>query len=344
MSNHRWQSWSALVAFALHGFCAAAQGSHCLGNLGEVQVRSNLNITARCQLTGTDVRGNVTIFAGGSLLASDVSISGNLDAMRADFVVVEGSEIDGNVNLDELVGDQSSLENNEISGNTSLTTNRSALEILNNEIGGNLRASGNSGGVSISGNAIDGQLECSGNAPAPTGLGNRVEKGSKGQCQNLPQQLSSPTPPPTGTPTTTPTTSAPPTGGSLTSRDTTPPTLTLRGPSSVRLEIDSPYTDAGAAATDAIDGDLTSRIVVVNPVNTALIGSFTVTYSVSDLSGNAATPVTRTVTVEPRPAVGGGGGGAVGIETSLALLLLLAVCRARSSRGEAPRPRRDENA
>ena len=335
---------TALVAIALHGFCAAAQDSHCLGSLGKVEVRGNLDITARCQLTGTDIRGNVTLFAGGSLLASDVNIRGNLDASRADFVVIEGSEIDGNVNLNELVGDQSSLESNEISGNTSLTSNRSALEILNNDIGGNVRATGNAGGVSISGNAIDGQLECSGNAPAPTGLGNRVEKQPKGQCQNLRPQESNPSPPaasPTqpGAPATTPTSSAPPDGGSLASRDTTPPTLTLRGAPSVRLEIDSPYADAGAAATDSIDGDLTSRIVVVNPVNTALIGTFTVTYSVSDLSGNAATPVTRTVTVEPRPAVGGGGGGAVGLETTLALLLL-GIWRARSNRSGVPQPLR----
>ncbi len=61
----------------------------------------------------------------------------------------------------------------------------------------------------------------------------------------------------------------------------------------------------------------------MNPVNTALLGTFTVTYSVSDLSGNAATPVTRRVTVVPQPAEGGGGGGSVGIEFALALLPLL---------------------
>ena len=79
MLNHRWLVSSALVASALHGYCAAAQDSHCTGALGEVEVRRNLDITARCQLTGTDVRGNVTLFSGGSLIARDVSIRGNLD-------------------------------------------------------------------------------------------------------------------------------------------------------------------------------------------------------------------------------------------------------------------------
>ncbi len=202
MLNYRWLLSSAFVASALHGFCAAAQSSHCTSALGDVEVRGNLDITARCQLTGTDVRGNVTLFSGGSLIARDVRIRGNLEARRADFVAIEDSEIDGNVTLDELVGDNSSIEDTEIDGNASLTSNRSALEILNNEIDGNVQASGNSGGVSISGNSIDGNLECSGNTPAPVGLGNRVDKRSQGQCENLRPQAS--TPPPTSAPATPP--------------------------------------------------------------------------------------------------------------------------------------------
>ena len=198
MLHYRWLPSSALVASTLHAFCAAAQGSHCTSALGEVEVRGNLDITSRCELTGTSVRGNVTLFSGGSLIASDVNIRGSLVARRADFVAIEDSEIDGNVTLDELVGDNSSIENTEIDGNASLTSNRSALEILNNEIDGNVQASGNSGGVSISGNYIDGNLECSGNTPAPVGLGNRVEKRSQGQCENLRPQAS--TPPPTSAP------------------------------------------------------------------------------------------------------------------------------------------------
>ena len=192
MLNSRWLLSSALIASALHGFCVAAQGTHCTNALGDVEVRGNLDITSRCELTGTSVRGTVTLFSGGSLIARDVNIRGNLVARRADFVAIEDSEIDGNVTLDELVGDNSSIENTEIDGNASLTSNRSALEILNNEIDGNVQASGNSGGVSISGNSIDGNLECSGNTPAPVGLGNRVEKRSQGQCENLRPQASTP--------------------------------------------------------------------------------------------------------------------------------------------------------
>ena len=331
MLNSRWLLSSALIASALHGFCAAAQGSHCTNALGEVEVRGNLDITSRCELTGTSVRGTVTLFSGGSLIARDVNIRGNLVARRADFVAIEDSEIDGNVTLDELVGDNSSIENTEIDGNASLTSNRSALEILNNEIDGNVQASGNSGGVSISGNSIDGNLECSGNTPAPVGLGNRVEKRSQGQCENLRPQAST-TPPPTGHSTCHSTSHLPASCTEHSARDDSNGRR-LQGHDAAyayaarRTERQS--HDQFALRRPGCDGDglhrrrPTSRIVVVNPVNTALLGTFTVSYSVSDLSGNAATPVTRRVTVVPQPAEGGGGGGSVGIEFALALLPLL---------------------
>jgi hypothetical protein len=100
----------------------------------------------------------------------------------------------------------------------------------------------------------------------------------------------------------------------------------------VNVTIDGAYTDAGATANDAEDGDLTSRIVVTNPVNTALLGTYTITYAVTDLSGNAAQPVTRTVNVVAQPAAEeGGGGGALGFAT-LAALLLAALVTARRRR------------
>jgi VCBS repeat-containing protein len=124
--------------------------------------------------------------------------------------------------------------------------------------------------------------------------------------------------------------------GNFGSGDSTPPTLTLRGEPTINITIDTPFTDPGATATDAVDGDLSSRIVTSGSVNNALLGSYTLTYTVTDLSGNAATPVTRTVNVQAQPAADEGGGGATGLELVLALLagLLARVRRARS----APRP------
>ena len=118
--------------------------------------------------------------------------------------------------------------------------------------------------------------------------------------------------------------------GSFGSGDVTPPTLTLRGESTVNILVDTPYTDAGAAAMDDIDGDLTSRVVAGGNVDTKTLGIYTITYNVSDLSGNPATSVTRTVNVTPQATVqeGPGGGGALELKLVLALLLA-ALWRAR---------------
>ena len=80
--------------------------------------------------------------------------------------------------------------------------------------------------------------------------------------------------------------------------DTTVPVITLEGDAVVTIEVDAIYTDAGATAFDNVDGNITTSISVVNTVNTAIVGQYTVTYNVSDAAGNAAVEVTRTVTVQ----------------------------------------------
>jgi hypothetical protein len=101
--------------------------------------------------------------------------------------------------------------------------------------------------------------------------------------------------------------------------DASSPVLTLNGASTVTITVGETYEDAGASALDEVDGDLTSRILVDNPVDTNVIGRYSVTYDVADSAGNVTT-VTRTVEVLPREPAGGGGGGAGGG------LLLLAAC------------------
>ena len=60
-------------------------------------------------------------------------------------------------------------------------------------------------------------------------------------------------------------------------------------------EVGTPYVDAGASASDTLDGDLTGSIFSNSSVNVDAVGIYTVTYSVSDSSGNAAVEVVRTV-------------------------------------------------
>ena len=57
---------------------------------------------------------------------------------------------------------------------------------------------------------------------------------------------------------------------------------------------------AGVKALDNVDGDLTAQIKVSGKVDTSKVGSYTLTYSVSDASGNTA-EAKRTITVTAKP-------------------------------------------
>ncbi|MDH5387147.1 MAG: DUF5011 domain-containing protein [Gammaproteobacteria bacterium] len=72
------------------------------------------------------------------------------------------------------------------------------------------------------------------------------------------------------------------------------PDITLNGDSAIFLEVDSIYNDLGAIATDIEDGDLTSSIVLNNPVDTSVDGVYTVIYRVTDSDANTVY-VRRTV-------------------------------------------------
>lgn len=79
--------------------------------------------------------------------------------------------------------------------------------------------------------------------------------------------------------------------------DVEAPILTLLGSSTMVIDKNSSYADAGATAIDDKDGDITSNIEMISTVNTSIEGEYNVTYNVSDTLGNAATPITRTVYV-----------------------------------------------
>jgi hypothetical protein len=79
--------------------------------------------------------------------------------------------------------------------------------------------------------------------------------------------------------------------------DTNPPVITLNGESVVTLEVNTPYLDAGALAFDEEDGNLTSKLVTQNPVDSSRVGIYQVTYDVSDVAGNPAATVIRTVRI-----------------------------------------------
>ncbi len=79
--------------------------------------------------------------------------------------------------------------------------------------------------------------------------------------------------------------------------DVTAPSITLTGETAITLTVGDAYDDLGATATDAVDGNV-SATTGGDAVNTNTIGTYTVRYDATDAAGNAATQVTRTVTVQ----------------------------------------------
>ncbi|MDP2896137.1 MAG: DUF5011 domain-containing protein [bacterium] len=79
--------------------------------------------------------------------------------------------------------------------------------------------------------------------------------------------------------------------------DTTPPVIELLGDEPFVLEVGTWYTEPGYTATDNYDGDIASRVWVIGSVDHNYLGDYTLTYTVSDSSGNPAEEKTRLVRV-----------------------------------------------
>jgi len=81
--------------------------------------------------------------------------------------------------------------------------------------------------------------------------------------------------------------------------DTIPPVITLIGGSPVSVEVGTPYTDQGVSLSDNYDqvSYLNKHLVTVSSVDTSKLGTYKVTYILSDASGNQALKVVRIVNV-----------------------------------------------
>jgi len=91
-------------------------------------------------------------------------------------------------------------------------------------------------------------------------------------------------------------------GGVDASVDIRFPVISLIGSSSISIERGTTYSDAGATASDNIDGDITSSITTSGLVDTSTPGTYTITYSVSDAAGNS-TSLSRTIIVNESAAI-----------------------------------------
>ena len=78
--------------------------------------------------------------------------------------------------------------------------------------------------------------------------------------------------------------------------DPIPPELNLNGKTTISLALDSEYNEPGYTANDNCDGDITDKVEITGEVDTATLGTYTLTYTIRDTYENEAT-ATRTIKV-----------------------------------------------
>jgi len=82
----------------------------------------------------------------------------------------------------------------------------------------------------------------------------------------------------------------------VTVADTIAPVISLTGSSSISIPQGTPYVEQGATWTDAVDGS-GAAVVSGDTVDVNTPATYTVRYNYTDAAGNAATEVTRSVTI-----------------------------------------------
>jgi hypothetical protein len=71
-------------------------------------------------------------------------------------------------------------------------------------------------------------------------------------------------------------------------QDTTAPAISLIGSSLITINQGATFNDPGITATDAVDGNITSKVVVTVGVDSSRVGLQTIEYTVADKAGNIA--------------------------------------------------------
>lgn len=77
------------------------------------------------------------------------------------------------------------------------------------------------------------------------------------------------------------------------------PEIKLLGESKYSIYVGETFNDPGVTAIDNYDGDISSNVIVDNTVNTSVAGTYMITYTITDSSGNTSS-ITREVVVKNR--------------------------------------------
>ena len=144
------------------------ESPECTSTLSGKQSKVVVDSGVTC-LEDANVTGGVRIRPGASLVASNSSINGGLEAKGAEVVQLFGSTVNGMTRITETTGDVT------FAG----ATFNGSLTLLDNEVGDY--------GVVLAGNTIKGELSCSGNSPDVSDMGapNSLRGGKSSQCASL---------------------------------------------------------------------------------------------------------------------------------------------------------------
>jgi hypothetical protein len=79
----------------------------------------------------------------------------------------------------------------------------------------------------------------------------------------------------------------------------TPPVITIHDANPLHFTVGTPFTNIGATAYDAEDGNITGDIIVTGGVNTSVAGTYTLTYTVTDHGGLTASSTETVIVSNP---------------------------------------------
>ena len=82
-------------------------------------------------------------------------------------------------------------------------------------------------------------------------------------------------------------------------KDTTKPSIELKGKESISIYLNEEYKDPGYIASDNYDGDITDKVTISGSVDTKKTGKYELVYNIKDSSGNE-TEAKRVVTVKEK--------------------------------------------
>ncbi len=105
-----------------------------------------------------------------------------------------------------------------------------------------------------------------------------------------------------------------------------PPVLTLIGSNPMNLTVGDRYFEHGASAVDNEDGNLSNKIIISGKVNSQQVGTYILTYSVTDSAGNQVS-LQRSVIVAASSNNNVSSGGALNPSLLLICLMLLLIRR-----------------